>query len=453
MKNITKILALMLLIVLTAGVQAQSYENQKLNLPGDNLNLYAVMQLFQESETLEGFERQLNAADARVNNLDLNGDNLIDYIKVTDYADGATHTIVLQVAINERESQDVAVFTVFRDKDDQVFIQLIGDEYLYGKDYIIEPIYAETPNPGYTGNSRTIHNQSRVVTRTTYITVRTWPVVRYIYMPTYVVYRSPWYWNHYPVYWRPWNPYYWDYYYGYHSHWLNHYYSHYRHCNHYYNNYYSRNYYRGHRSHSSLVRTYQDEGRYSRTYSRPDLRSRGSDEGKRVYASAMRNPGRSDGSRSGRDAQDINRHKAASGVTPSATRKSAPGNGRSVQDKKSSKSVTSLRQEAPVRMSKAGRTRSVQSTTPSNKKSVRSAAPRERTRVSTSNSAVKTPRAESPVRQSNRSAVRNSDRPSSKSGQSISRPSSRSSHPQRSGAVSSGHKRSGASGKSNGSGR
>ena len=31
-------------------------------------------------------------------------------------------------------------------------IQLTGDEALYGRDYIVEPIADETPNPGYNGN-------------------------------------------------------------------------------------------------------------------------------------------------------------------------------------------------------------------------------------------------------------------------------------------------------------
>ena len=70
----------------------------------------------------------------------------------------------MQVAVNSRENQDVAVFTVQRFANNQVQIQLVGDEALYGKNYIIEPIFdngtqGETPNPGYLGNN--------VVVRTT----------------------------------------------------------------------------------------------------------------------------------------------------------------------------------------------------------------------------------------------------------------------------------------------
>ncbi len=209
----------------TAAAAPQKYPDEYLGLPGDNFNLYAVMDLFQKSETLEGFERSLNDENSRINNLDLNNDNYIDYIRVIDYVDGNVHTIVLQAILDRDDSQDVAVFTVEKFRDGSVQIQLIGDEALYGKNYIIEPYYAETPNPGYTGRPR---KQNVQVVRTTYVSVNAWPVVRFIYLPTYRVWRSSWYWGYYPSYWSPWRPYYYHYYYGYHYHWYPHYYAHYR---------------------------------------------------------------------------------------------------------------------------------------------------------------------------------------------------------------------------------
>jgi hypothetical protein len=41
---------------------------QALGLPGDNLNLYAVLDVF---KTVEEFERAINTRDANINNLDL----------------------------------------------------------------------------------------------------------------------------------------------------------------------------------------------------------------------------------------------------------------------------------------------------------------------------------------------------------------------------------------------
>jgi hypothetical protein len=426
MKTLKKISALVLLFALSFGINAQNYENEKLYLPGDNLNLYAVMNLFQESETLEGFERELNAADSKINNLDLNGDNLIDYIKVIDYVDGTTHSIVLQVAINQRENQDVAVFTVYRDKYDQVQIQLIGDEYLYGKDYIIEPYYAETPNPGYTGNTQVVYNKPAVA-KTTYVYVNTWPVVRYIYTPTYVVYHSPWYWNYYPVYWNPWRPFYWDYYYGYHSHWHNHYYHHYRHSNHYYNNYYANNYYRGHRSYSSTVRTYREGGRYKNTYSRPDLRSKGSEEGRREYASAQGRTGRADGQNAGRTGQELSGRNDGIRPTTSAGRTSSPTTGRAATEVKSGRAATEVKTGRTATDVKTGRTANPRGTaTPGvgretgrtntqaparqdSKPAVRSTE-RQRTEVAAPRQEVSRPKAQAPARSESKPAVRSTER-------------------------------------------
>ena len=155
----TPVLVMLLAALIT--LRAQGRQDENIGLPGDNLNLYAVMKLFQESETLEGFERNLNDENSRINNLDLDGNGYVDYIRVIDNVDKNVHYIVLQVAINARENQDVAVFTVVQRANNEVEIQLIGDEDLYGKNYIIEPIYAETPNPGYNGNARVVNRPAR----------------------------------------------------------------------------------------------------------------------------------------------------------------------------------------------------------------------------------------------------------------------------------------------------
>jgi hypothetical protein len=262
-------------------VGAQDYPAEYLGLPGDNLNLYATMKLFQESETLESFEKNLNDENSRINNLDLNGDNYIDYIMVIDYVNGDTHSIVLRAALNKDETQDVAVFTVQRLRDGEVQVQLVGDEALYGKNYIIEPIYAdsgETPNPGYIGNSGNSRNVA--VVRTTTYEVAAWPVVRYIYLPTYVSWHSSWYWGYYPSYWNPWRPFYWHTYYGYHYNWHNHYYRHYRAWNYNRCNIYNNFYYNNVRSYSTRVNYRIKSGHYNTTYSRPDLRK----DGEALYA-------------------------------------------------------------------------------------------------------------------------------------------------------------------------
>ncbi|SEJ14558.1 hypothetical protein SAMN05216327_106321 [Dyadobacter sp. SG02] len=277
MKNL--LLIILSALMLWTGNQAFAQaEEEKLDLPGDNLNLYAVLKLFQESETLEGFERKLNEEDSEINNLDLNGDNQIDYIRVEDNVEGNLHTISLKVAVSETEDQDVAAFYVEKKDDGEIWIQLVGDEDLYGKDYIIEPnsqsgTVTETPNPGYTGNREV--QQAAVQQNVTYVS--NWPVVQFIFVPRYVIWRSPWRWHYYPSYWRPWRPRYWHYYYGYHYHWHYYYNRHFRRWPSYRNPVWHTHYYGGNfRSRSVIVRTRYTRGDYRATYSRPSSARQGS---------------------------------------------------------------------------------------------------------------------------------------------------------------------------------
>lgn len=284
MKRLLITPVLVMIIAAGTAIMAQDNSDEYLGLPGDNFNLYAVMKLFQESETLEGFERNLNDENTRINNLDLNGDNKIDYVKVLDYVDGSVHTIVLQALLGRNETQDVAVFTVQRFNDGSVQIQLTGDEALYGRNYIIEPIFDETPNPGYMGRA---NNQNVAVVRTTTVQIAAWPLVRFIFMPSYVVWHSSWYWGYYPTYWHPWRPFYWHYYYGYHYHWFPTYYSYYRRWD---NHRYARwndFYYNNHRTWSRSVAVRIEKGNYRKTYSHPEQRR----AGEALYAKT--NPGRS----------------------------------------------------------------------------------------------------------------------------------------------------------------
>lgn len=285
---ITSILALLL-----AGwgtIMAGEWPKEYLGRPGDNLNLYAVMDLFQESRTLEGFERSLNDMNSRINNLDLNGDNMVDYIMVSDYVDRDVHNIVLRVALDRNETQDVAVITVQKFRNGSVQIQLIGDEALYGRNYIIEPIYADNYNYGY--NRKAARKAHRNMVITTYYEVAGWPVIRYIYRPGYMVWHSEWEWGYWPAWWYGWTPWYWHYYYGYHYNRFHYYYSHYRPWDSFRYTGYEDFYFRNIRHHSPFMDEKMNEGHFRSTYSRPEQRREGEKFYSRVHSG--QNPGMSD---------------------------------------------------------------------------------------------------------------------------------------------------------------
>ncbi|HEX9250736.1 MAG TPA: hypothetical protein VF870_00765 [Ignavibacteriaceae bacterium] len=198
MKNSLFALLIFSISFLTFPVFSQTgSDTTSLGLPGDNLDLFAVLDLFQKSKTIEDFEKSLNEEKTGINNLDLNLDNKVDFIKVVTKQDGNDFTFILQVDVTEKETQDVAVILVSKDKNDKVTMQIVGDVDLYGKDYVIEPKPPVTPNPGYVENKT---DTVKVSSPTTVVVVEQTPIVQYVYSPVYVPYYPPYHYAYYPPY-------------------------------------------------------------------------------------------------------------------------------------------------------------------------------------------------------------------------------------------------------------
>lgn len=181
-------------------------------LPGDHFSLQGALEMFKKAASPEEFEKLLNTQDNGVNNLDLNGDGDVDYVRVVDRASGDVHAFVLQVPVSGKENQDIAVIELEKTGSDSAMVQIIGDEDIYGEATIVEPdgggddgedIEDEGGGKGpfYLESSFASPFMPRVV-----VNVWGWPSVRFVYAPTYVVWASPWRWRAYPVWWHPWRP-------------------------------------------------------------------------------------------------------------------------------------------------------------------------------------------------------------------------------------------------------
>jgi hypothetical protein len=170
-----------------------------LGLAGDNLDLYAVLETFQKSKTIEAFEKSINDTANKINNLDLNLDKKIDFIKVVTVKDSNSYQFILRVDVSKTESQDAAVILLDKDKSGKISLQIVGDEVLYGKDYVIEPKgnSSVTPNPGYKGEDPVLVNVP--ASTTTVNVVQSAPIVQYVYSPAYVPYYPPYYYGYYPA--------------------------------------------------------------------------------------------------------------------------------------------------------------------------------------------------------------------------------------------------------------
>jgi len=177
MKKIYLSILLLLFLLSPSFGQDVTTVEAKTDSIADNLDLEAVASIFGEAKDLEDFEKKLNDPELQISNLDLSNDGNVDYLRVVETSEEETHVIVIQAVIGKDEYQDVATIDVEEDEKGNKTVQVVGDVYMYGPNYIIEPVYVAPP-----------------------------PVVLFLFAPVYVAYRSPYYWGYYPPYFRPWPP-------------------------------------------------------------------------------------------------------------------------------------------------------------------------------------------------------------------------------------------------------
>lgn len=201
-------------LLAATGISAQQQTGvDSTGLPGDQFSLQGALQLFQQAGTIEAFEKLLNEEGSHVNNLDLNGDGQTDYIRVLDKSENEVHAFVLQVPVSATESQDIAVIELEKTGDTTAVIQIIGDEDIYGEQVIVEP-GEEEGEEAYVDFNHSAMSGPNAEGYTTFmpriiVNVWLWPSVRFVYGPLYRPWISPWRWNYYPGWYRPWKPFAW----------------------------------------------------------------------------------------------------------------------------------------------------------------------------------------------------------------------------------------------------
>ena len=169
----TKLASLLMVLFLTTTIQLSAQRRVTVEAINNDisysLDLKAVASIFGDSRTLEDFERRLNDYDAQISNLDLNSDGEIDYLRVIETSENNLHLVVIQAILDRDVFQDVATIVVERDRYRRTYVQVIGDPYMYGYNYIIEPVYLRTPR-----------------------------IFSWFWTPRYKRWYSPYYWGYYP---------------------------------------------------------------------------------------------------------------------------------------------------------------------------------------------------------------------------------------------------------------
>lgn len=195
------------MVCFTAVTTSAKAQQDSTGMPGDNFSLQGALEMFKQASSPEEFEKLINSADKNVNNLDLNGDGDVDYIKVIDKTGNHVHAFVLQVAVSETENQDIAVIELEKTGDTTAMLQIVGDEEIFGEQVIVEAsdegdeeINDNNIGSG-SGPSADFFETNRIVVNVFY-----WPSVRFVFRPAYTPWVSPWRWRHYPGWWRPRRP-------------------------------------------------------------------------------------------------------------------------------------------------------------------------------------------------------------------------------------------------------
>ncbi|MBK9270085.1 MAG: hypothetical protein IPM48_00675 [Saprospiraceae bacterium] len=178
-------------------------------LAGDHFSLEAALEMFKKAGSPEEFEKLINEENNKVNNLDLNEDGQVDFVKVNEYQDGDVRLFVLSVDVSEKETQDIAVIELEKTGEESAVVQIIGDEAIFGESQIIEPgspddYLKEEDDAKGNGPNPFLEAQTIVVN------VWFWPCVRHVYTIGYRPWRSAWRWGYYPAWWIPRRPWGWS---------------------------------------------------------------------------------------------------------------------------------------------------------------------------------------------------------------------------------------------------
>ena len=108
------------------------------------LDLNAVAAAYAESRSVREFEQIINSSRYMINNLDLNHDGWIDYLRVIETHKGYYHALLIQACLAPGIFQDVATLVAER-RPDVLYVEVIGDRYLYGYNYIVRPVFVKRP--------------------------------------------------------------------------------------------------------------------------------------------------------------------------------------------------------------------------------------------------------------------------------------------------------------------
>lgn len=109
-----------------------------------DLDLHAVAAAYSEARSTREFEQLLNSSKYMINNLDLNRDGYVDYLRVIETRKGQYYAYLIQACLAPSVFQDVATLVAER-RASTLYVEVVGDSYLYGYNYVVRPTFVKRP--------------------------------------------------------------------------------------------------------------------------------------------------------------------------------------------------------------------------------------------------------------------------------------------------------------------
>ena len=135
-RKLLVIVTIPLALLLSQCSRKTEYVTTVVQSAADGLDLKAVTDLATKSNSAEAFEKSLNTPNNKINNLDLNEDDKVDYIKVTEIVEGDQRAFSLTTEVTKGEEQELCTIQFEKDPDGKsANVQTHGNSQIYGNNH------------------------------------------------------------------------------------------------------------------------------------------------------------------------------------------------------------------------------------------------------------------------------------------------------------------------------
>ena len=135
--------AIFVTLGMTSCDNTTTYVTTVPKMAAEGLNLEAVTDLATKVKTPQEFEEKLNKPGNLINNLDLNEDEIVDFIKITEINDETGKGFSLSTEVAPNDEQELAVIQ-FEEQEGNAVVQAHGNSHLYGNHHYYHRSYGLT---------------------------------------------------------------------------------------------------------------------------------------------------------------------------------------------------------------------------------------------------------------------------------------------------------------------